>query len=84
MYVCVTMNLFTAISLSTPKAHSVGGASGPPGLAATATTGQPANLVVSRVRIIFLVICVCVCVCVCGWVGGGGTNIWPVRIIIKG
>ena len=53
------------------------GASGPPGLAATATMGAPAKRVVSSVREIFFVIyimhvcnggtsqCVCVCMCVC-------------------
>ncbi len=45
------------MSWSTPRAVSAGDASGPPGLAATATTGHPAKRVLSKVLRIFLVIC---------------------------
>ena len=49
--------MHTSTRVSIPVAVSVSGASGPPGLAATATIGAPANLVVARVRLNRLHIC---------------------------
>ncbi len=55
--VCKGVWGYTVMSWSTPCAVSAGEASGPPGLAATATTGHPAKRVLSKVLRIFLVIC---------------------------